>query len=298
MVLLVLREASLHPAVSGIFAGATIGLACAALRYAAEPTAFPGLWALAEAFILNLLLIPFLHRASPIDNDVFPLNGVVWSMFFEVVANLLYAAIGHRWGVGVLAGIVLVCLGALIGLAGSEGDLGGTNRDNFLLGFARAFFSFFAGVLIYRLRDRTPALAIPPWASAIVLVGLFSIPRRGPVPELLLQIGMIVVIFPLLIIGSLSVQPTGAVAWLCRTGGALSYPLYGVHWPLLVMIPKAVVGANVLWSVRGFPIYAALAVASIAIAWLVLRYYDGQVRAWLLAKEARGGSVHRGVSAS
>ena len=101
-----------------------------------------------------------------LDADLYPFNFAAWSLFFEVAANLLFAALGKRldtksviWLVGGFALALVVC--ATMGWLGfgieadKRGVLGGgPTWETFGAGVIRVGFSFFAGVLVYRFFTR------------------------------------------------------------------------------------------------------------------------------------------------
>lgn len=98
---------------------------------------------------LSLLLIPrFIDGAGP-SKLLFPLNVVIWSLFFELVANIVWAA-GVRWLTSFRIVLLLVASGlvfaVLIGLDGSA-DFGSSAGGGFWAGFFRVGYSFTAGLL-------------------------------------------------------------------------------------------------------------------------------------------------------
>jgi hypothetical protein len=49
-------------------------------------------------FALSVILSPFmLPTPTPSWLGIFPLNGPAWSLFFELIANLVFAWCGWRW---------------------------------------------------------------------------------------------------------------------------------------------------------------------------------------------------------
>ena len=67
---------------------------------------------------------------------------------------------------------------------------------------------------------------------------------------------------------------------MSRVSGRLSYPLYIVHYPLIYIFAhwywRAHPSTPQLWLVA-----ASLYVGVILLAWLLLKYYDEPLRAWL-----------------
>ena len=86
-------------------------------------------------------------------------------------------------------------------------------------GFPRASFSFFLGVLIHR--GRLPRVSIPPILLLAAAPLLFYAP-----PLVAILVG-----YPLVLIGATA--PGARSSRLMSAMGALSYPLYVIHFPLL-----------------------------------------------------------------
>jgi peptidoglycan/LPS O-acetylase OafA/YrhL len=91
---------------------------------------------------------------DPFVFSVFPLNPPAWSLFFELAGNIAYASVFRFLSYRVLAAIMAVSTLGLAGFLyfGPQHDLHlGWNVENLSGGFFRVGYSFFAGVLLYRL---------------------------------------------------------------------------------------------------------------------------------------------------
>jgi peptidoglycan/LPS O-acetylase OafA/YrhL len=102
---------------------------------------------------------------------------------------------------------------------------------------ARVTFGFFIGVAIYRawragVRAKTSSATLVATALAVCLVAP-AIPLLGVAGT---DVAMQLLAFPLLVwLGaSASVGPRAGRA--CEIGGAISYPLYALHYPVLVAL--------------------------------------------------------------
>lgn len=218
----------------------------------------------------HLVLIPDLTARE----GIFPLNGVLWSLFFELVINAVHGLVVRRLTTLRLALFVLVmgCWWAYAATtAGNWG--GGWNGATFLSGFARVGWGYGAGVLLHRLtagRRRVPA-SVPIALAAFALL----LPPLGGATTARIAISVFV-LFPLIVWLAVAseVPPfaSGAARWL----GAISYPLYAIHHPLLLMIASRV-------DLRGARREAAVAVAILGMATIVERLYDAPIRRRLLA---------------
>ena len=113
-------------------------------------------WAFSE-FPINLVAA-VLFLPSPGSIIFFPFNHPLWSLFHELVANLAFAALSRRLSGALLCGIVTISAVLLIEEARWWGTLDSSNGwENWGGGFIRVSFSFFAGILLYRIWQKCPA---------------------------------------------------------------------------------------------------------------------------------------------
>jgi peptidoglycan/LPS O-acetylase OafA/YrhL len=224
--------------------------------------------------------------------EMHPLNGPAWSLFFEYIANILYA-LGLRKVSNRVLGI-LTALAALflmqLAIFGKRGDLIGgwsIEPEQLHIGFARLLFPFLAGMLLMRLGKKLQvknAFAV----SGVILVVALAVPRIGGADRLWLN-GLyeslcVVVVFPLIVAigagGSLVTATTTRVArWL----GDISYPLYITHYGLIYIYTEWVSRKEASASVtKG--VGALVFVGAVALAYACLKFYDEPIRKWLQAR--------------
>lgn len=244
----------------------TLGGALAALV-----TLQPRLSDLLDVMALQLLTLPapFAHGLG---FGLWPLDPPSWSLFWEFLANVVFAMWLVRWTNRALAALCVLGALGLGAIALTRGSLEvGFTSDGFLLGGVRAIFSFTLGQLLYRAHamGRLPALRSNLWLIAAALVGCFALPLKGGIVDL----AIVTIASPTLLIASISSNGDGRLwSW----SGRLSYPLYLVHYPLLVAVlamqpPGLPVGVRAMW-VAGFVL------AAIALAAAALLAYDEPVR--------------------
>lgn len=221
--------------------------------------------------------------------EMHSLNGPAWSLFFEYVANLLYALVIRRFSNTALAILVFVagCALAQHTVWGPNGDvIGGWSLEpvQLRLGFTRLMYPFFAGLLLSRMvRPSRVAHAFP--VCALLVAAILAMPRVGG-PSTLWMNGVyeafcIVVLFPLIVwLGASGTVAAGAPARACGFLGAISYPLYIVHYPFVYTYTAWVANGKVKLA-DGWPVVLAAFGASVALAWLCLTYYDVPLRRWL-----------------
>jgi peptidoglycan/LPS O-acetylase OafA/YrhL len=221
--------------------------------------------------------------------EMHPLVGPAWSLFFEYVANILYALFIRRFSKLALSVLVLLAGGALVHhlVLGPNGDvIGGWSLApvQLQLGFTRLMFPFFAGLLLSRVvkPGRVPH-AFP--LCSLLLVAVLALPRFGGARTLwmngLYESVAIIVLFPLVVWLGASGSLRGAVSQrACAFLGAISYPLYILHYPIVYTYTAWV--ADTKPSMQDALPVAALAFAgSVALAWVILKAYDEPVRRWL-----------------
>jgi peptidoglycan/LPS O-acetylase OafA/YrhL len=275
-----------------VIMGSLIG---AALFYLAPGSYFSQIASTPVPKMLLVMLIGFtlLPVGPSLDirgwSEMHPLNGPAWSLFFEYIANILYALGLRKLPNRVLAVFVLLAAAFLTQWAvfGGRGDLiGGWSivPTQLHIGFARLLYPFFAGILLMRLgkRIRVPgAFAL----CSLLLVVAFSLPRFGGT-EHLWQNGLydalcVLVLFPLIVaMGAGELRVDGPSIRIARFFGDLSYPLYITHYPLIYIYTA--------WIAREKPPLllcigwgAVTLVTAITIAYASLKLYDEPVRRWL-----------------
>lgn len=226
------------------------------------------------AVVTGLVMLPSPTWGA--DDSLFPLNFPAWSLFFELCANLVLALCWRRLTQPVLVAIVIL---SAIGIAVSGSTGHGEGWSNVLWGFPRVGFSFFLGVLLQRQRQdatRTSPLA---WllVAAVVLLLAVKLPDA-----FLFDLLTIFIAFPLLVWCATSIEPQRV--GIARLLGALSYPLYVIHVPLLSLIARGIIFCGTrpeaLAPWLGFATVALLCGAAL---WLD-RAYDGPVRRFASAR--------------
>jgi peptidoglycan/LPS O-acetylase OafA/YrhL len=228
--------------------------------------------------VLNVMFLPW---TAVTRWPMFPLNSPAWSLSVEMIGNLVYGIVARTVSNATL--VVLTALGALglgmIVYRASSLDVG-VDASNALGGYVRFAFSFPLGVLFYRHHraSRLPRLHVA-WpfvlaAAACVFAGLLPLEGVGDLIAVL-------VIFPLLLLASLSREPAPRTAAAFAFVGALSYPLYIVHHPLLDVL-RALHPAAIVWWLA---VPAIIAVAA-ALVWVfdaplqrLMAAIPGQIRA-------------------
>ena len=224
--------------------------------------------------------------------EMHPLNGPAWSLFFEYIANILYALVFRKFSNKVLGIFVFIFAAMLVNYTvfGPNGDvIGGwsLNLQQMNVGFTRLLYPFFAGVLLSRL-GKLIHLKGAFWICSILIVVIFSIPRIGDENTLwmngLYESFAIILLFPLIVaIGAGGEIKNTLSIKICKALGDISYPIYIIHYPLIYWYTAWVIDNKVAIK-DGYMIGIGVLVSSIVIAILCLKFYDEPVRNWLQNK--------------
>ncbi|WP_371825413.1 acyltransferase family protein [Mucilaginibacter sp. SMC90] len=221
-----LRLIRLHPLV---VIGSVIGL----LAFVFDP--FSNLYATYGAgqtllmFLSSCLLIPY-----PIVHEryfnLFHLNPPTWSLFWEYVANIVYALVLVKLRNKMLWLLTAIAAGLLGYEALKAGYLGvGWGGDSFGGGAIRVSFSFLAGILVFRsnwiIKSRLGFLVI-----GLLLLIAFLVPFSDKANHITDPL-IVIFYFPFLVALGAGAGLHTRFAKLCKFLGDISYPLYVIHYP-------------------------------------------------------------------
>lgn len=275
-----------------VIVGSLIG---AALFVFQDSPIFPKFASASTAKVIGVMLLGFVMIPLPKSADVrgwdeiYPLNGPAWSLFYEYIANALYALGVRKLSNRALSVLVALSACALVYLAvfGPRGDLiGGWALDasGIRIGLTRVMFPFFAGVLLMRTGAR---LRVPHGfaVSSLLLVVAISLPRFGGPERLwlngLYEAACVILVFPLIVaIGAGERGAEGVSVRIARFFGDLSFPLYITHYPL-IYIYTAWVADRQVTAAAGAVVGLGVLVIAVTIAYACLKFLDEPARRWL-----------------
>jgi peptidoglycan/LPS O-acetylase OafA/YrhL len=248
-------------------------------------------WEMLLVMLVGCTLIPL-----PLSMDIrgwqemHPLNGPAWSLFFEYIANILYALFIRKFSKTLLTIFVILAAVFLVQylIMGPKGDvIGGWSLDKTQLhiGFARLLYPFFAGVLLCRAGKLIHIKSAFTVCSLLIIIVL-AIPRIGGTDHLwmngIYESIVIIFIFPLIVsIGAGGKIIGKRTAKTCKFLGDISYPLYITHYPLIYLYTAWVVDNKIQLGAYGLFVGLLLIICGITIAWACLKFYDEPVRNWL-----------------
>jgi len=237
--------------------------------------------------LLNGLALPALWLALP-----FPINGAVWSLFFEIIANLGFGLVGPYLSDRRLRIFIVASALCMLTLNHHYHMFGfGWARDTMPAGLVRVSVSFAIGVALCDLHGRgILADGGRRWWVAPVLVATFASLRLSSSLSVVYDPLVVFLVYPVLILagaGSAELMPRFA-----RLMGDISYPFYLLHVPAFSLLQLGVIKAG-LTITPGLVLLNF--VLTVAATWLVLTIYDKPVRSALRARI--GSRSHRSETA-
>lgn len=275
-----------------------LGMTLGALGfYFTDSTLWPLIHTVPAWKLLLIMLIGYTILPVPLSLDIrgweemHPLNSVGWSLFFEYIANILYAIGIRKFSKTALSILVGIAAIALVHLAVSNGDVGGgwtLNVEHMRIGITRTMYSFFAGLLLCRLAKPARIKNAFLWCSLLVVVLLYM-PRIGGAEHFwmngLYESLCILFIFPLIVyLGASGVMQSQRENRICKFLGDISYPLYMVHYPLVYFYVAWASNHPGTTIVQAWPYVLLILTGSIVLAYAALKWYDEPVRKWLRKK--------------
>lgn len=265
-------------------------------------------WYVIQNMVMSFFMIPvtpeFNIRAN---EELFVLNIPQWSMIFEYLANFLFCLFVFKLGkkglialVGIFA--VMIADSALsLNLFGvlqahdypcSLNAGWSLTTEQFYIGIARVGFSFFTGLLLFRLvhkpsdyevkSTRVPVFAI----CSIIIIAIVCIDQIGgyehPIYDGIFNLVCVALICPFTVFfGAKRIALGERTKNVCDFLGRLSYPLYLAHYPIVYLFftwmdthHDASFGKLAFVSTTTF-------LLCIAVGYSALKLWDEPVRNWL-----------------
>lgn len=236
-------------------------------------------------FVLNALLLPSPLLTLGYD-AAWPLNGPQWSLTFEVLANVVYGAFLHR-----LRGAKFHALTALSGavlawtIFSKAGVDFGWRWHELHLGLARVMFPFMLGVSLYRMHRAIPAqrpgLGLATVLCLVLILGL-AVPH-GLVDATTWTLGFVFFVTPALVWFGARVLVGGRMRMACAFLGAMSYPVYATHQPILRFI-QVVCAKYHLPPDTEFLLYSVAVLGCFLLAWGLMRWVEEPLRLFLRSR--------------
>jgi len=216
--------------------------------------------------VRHFLLIPSLG-----DHILFPLNPVLWSLFFELFINVVHA-LSVKWLDMRRISFLTLLFGAtflfMIWLYKSAGI--GWASENFLGGFARVAWGYCAGVLIFRwMRGKNIPAISPGWSLLLAAAALYA-PNIGG--NAIRVLATVFFVLPSTVLLAVASRPFKRLGWLSAIAGDVSYPLYTIHFPLAVLAGAVVAPGHNIYA------WGLVAATILVLALLAEKLYDAPIR--------------------
>jgi len=228
-------------------------------------------------FLASIFLIPF-PTMQERGFCLFSLNSPAWSLFWEYVANVVYAVVLYRMSRRWLLMATAIAAVVLCFVGYQAGNLwAGFNGPTFWTGAARVGFSFLAGLFVYRskwiIRTR---LGVGALSFLLLLAFVMPYAKGGWVREA----AVMILYFPLLVVLGAGAALSDRATKFCKIAGNISYPLYMTHYSVIYVF------GNFYDAYKPDTFNLALVVSTgvlvlLAFAYAVMTFYDIPVRRFL-----------------
>ncbi|CAF1158125.1 unnamed protein product [Adineta ricciae] len=233
-------------------------------------------------FFCSILLIP-LPVIADRGFNLFSFNAPSWSLFWEYVANIVYALVLYKITRGYLLLFMILSAVSICSVCYHAGNLlGGWSGPTFWHGSARISYSFLAGLLVYRsnwiIKSKLGFIDI-----AILLLIAFIIPFSKW--NWLSEPFVVLFYFPLLIALGAGATLTPSLKKVCIFSGKISYPLYMTHYAVLWMFGNYYISHKPGTTQLTLIITAGL-ILLVGAAYFVMIIYDIPVRKYLNNKRS------------
>lgn len=261
--------------------GSVLGLLTFLFDPYADLYAVYGFKETALLFITSMFLIPYPVVSERYFN-LFNLNAPSWSLFWEYVANFLYAILLYKATKTVLKVLVVLAAVGLFLLGWNTGNLlGGWSGGTFFEGLARISFSFLMGMVILRcnwiIKNNLGLVGL-----SVLLLLAFLAPHNDQWNGLVDPV-IVVFYFPLLVSLGAGATLSNKYSKINKFSGDISYPLYMTHYPFMWVFAGYVAVeepsmAELSWVI---PICVILL---IGLAYLVSVFLDFPIRRYFTNK--------------
>jgi peptidoglycan/LPS O-acetylase OafA/YrhL len=233
---------------------------------------------IALCFISGTLLLPCSK------SQLFPINPPAWSLFFELIVNLLFVAFWRRLNLRILYIIFTFSGSVICACALYKHKIAfGSSLNSIPAGLLRTIFSFSLGLILHhhydagRLRVNVGSAYF--LAGIIVLVASLLIPVNQAVRGVY-DMAFVAVISPMLVAIGISSRLDKRLIGLLSFLGTTSYALYALHYTTINIF------RTVAFKFFGEPpvfLISALGVASLlGVTYAVDLFYDRPVRRVLI----------------
>lgn len=231
-------------------------------------------------FLSSILMIPYPSMTERYFN-LFSFNAPAWSLFWEYVANIVYALVLYRLARRYLIVLAAIAAVAICFVAFHSGNLmGGWSGGTFWDGGVRIAYSFTAGLLVFRykliIKNKLGFIGI-----SVLLMLAFLMPFSSW--NWLTEPFAVIIYFPLMVALGAGAVLNNGLRKICVFFGNISYPLYMTHYFVMWMF-GSYYAANKPDAVHLTYIIIPGLIVLITFAYLVMKAYDIPLRRYLTEK--------------
>ena len=213
-------------------------------------------------------------------SNLFPFNGVMWSIFFELFINIVWAVFWRplRSTRTLVIAVVLSAIGLALSVAVCGTMVGlGSSWSTLIGGMFRVSYSFFLGVLFFRFHKQWKLPKLPPVLLFLGLPLVLFLPLSVPI-----KLVAAIFVLPWFVLLGSQVEPRGLLEPVARQLGLASYAVYTVHkrayllsYAFVLQVLRIDLQQFTPWAGIGFTL------ALIGGCLLLNRFIDEPARKWL-----------------
>ncbi|MDR7145327.1 acyltransferase [Rhizobium sp. BE258] len=251
---------------------------------------------LVATFAFSTLLIPTPPALSTFPDILFPQNGPAWSLFFELLVNLAYGAIGVQLSRRALIGVITLSGATLIAAAFWYGTLeGGATWLTYPAAVPRVVFSFSLGVFIFRY-FRQPIIRSR-WVLPILMLIMTTVVLvydPGDRLRPFYNLAAVMIVWPATVALFATVRFGRLWTRISSSLGEASYGVYVMHTPVLnLVVAISEWMTRTKWAGHGLVFAACSLMAAISLSNFANALYDRPMRKVLAAAVFRSSRSHR-----
>lgn len=234
----------------------------------------------ASAFALNAIYLPYVSHFyvgianAKVQSAIFPTNDPSWSLFFELIVNILFGLIAYR---ARRIHFIFLAIAGAIGLALwikiTWNAQPGWGAGNIVGGLPRVFYSFFAGVVVFFLFEKFQKYI--PNANPVYLILLLLVLLTFQFTAKSWLIQVIFVIPFIVLLGAKSAANNKFAIQSLDYLGWISYPIYCIHWPVYSIFTS--ISGNVVSTISSLAVCVPL---SLFLAHFISKKMEEPIRGY------------------